>query len=162
MTARAPTGCMVWKGTLDIGGYGRMRISRQRGKQGKFRAAHRVAWEHANACRVPRGRMVLHLCDNRACVNPDHLFLGTAQDNSSDMVAKGRSMRGEAHHKAKLSEADVMAIRQDGRSESVIAADYGVAKSTINAIRARRIWRWLTALTPEAFRNTVASGALNT
>ena len=78
------TGCHVWTGSIDPHGYGRIMINR------KLRLAHRLGWELANGP-IPSGLNILHRCDNRPCVNPEHLFLGTHQDNTADMVAKGRS-----------------------------------------------------------------------
>jgi len=76
-------GCWLWTGATMWKGYGAI------GYFGKVLRAHRVAWELCVGP-IPRGRQVLHHCDNPACVRPNHLFLGTARDNSRDMSAKGR------------------------------------------------------------------------
>lgn len=76
--------CIVWQGRIESGGYGRV------GRRG---LAHRQAWERANGP-IPDGLLVLHHCDNPPCVNPEHLFLGTHQDNSDDAKAKGRVFNG--------------------------------------------------------------------
>lgn len=88
-------GCLVWSGLRNDKGYGLI----QDRSRGKLLKAHRVAWELANGP-IPAGLMVLHRCDHPWCVDVAHLFLGTAADNSADMVAKGRQARG-----AKLSAA---------------------------------------------------------
>lgn len=118
--------------------------------------AHRLAWVIAHG-QIPDGLLVCHHCDNRKCVRPDHLFLGTHQDNMSDMVLKGRSllkhqggtswrrsgrttthltMRGESNPKARLSDADVASIRE--RYETVgpyaLAREYGTHRMTIYKI----------------------------
>lgn len=75
--------CWWWTGALDGQGYGRVRRDKV------LHPAHRLAWIDANGP-IPDGLYVCHRCDNRKCVRPDHLFLGTAKDNTQDMIAKGR------------------------------------------------------------------------
>lgn len=81
-------GCWLWNGALKSNGYGSFRPFK-----GAWTSAHRHAWQLAHGA-IPDGRMVLHTCDNRRCVNPAHLFLGDAQANMDDMRAKGRSRSG--------------------------------------------------------------------
>lgn len=84
---KTPT-CWLWIAYRDpYSGYGRF------GYQRKVKNAHQVAWMLFRG-EIPKGMLVLHKCDNRVCVNPDHLFLGTHEDNMADMVAKGRKFRG--------------------------------------------------------------------
>lgn len=128
-------GCWGWSGTRNQ--YGRGQISRG-GRYGKLAMASHVSWELHHG-QIPTGLWVLHKCDNPTCVNPQHLFLGTHQDNMDDAKAKGR-MRGghppgERHPAAKLTTEQVIAIREDGRSQSKIAAAYGVTQSHISAIK---------------------------
>ena len=82
------TGCIEWTGYLRGDGYGSLRID------GKQVQAHRAAYE-ATFGKIENGLFVCHRCDNRKCINSDHLFLGTNQDNVDDMVAKGRHWRHE-------------------------------------------------------------------
>lgn len=94
--------------------------------------AHRLAWELANGRAVPAGKVVMHACDNTRCVNPAHLSVGTQQDNIRDAVRKGRWT-----HARKLSDADVVEIRELGRTglrHKDIAARFGVARNTVTAI----------------------------
>lgn len=83
-------GCWEWTSTLFNDGYASFKM------QGKQRRSCRVAWELANGP-IPDGLFTCHRCDNKLCVRPDHLFLGTALDNTRDMIAKGRNSRGEKH-----------------------------------------------------------------
>jgi hypothetical protein len=104
--------------------------------------AHRLSWQihHGD---IPPNAFVCHTCDNPACVNPKHLFLGSAADNSADMVRKGRSAKGARVASSKLQESDVLKIRSDNRSSTQIAKDYGVSGSMIRSIKRRQWWKHL-------------------
>lgn len=114
--------------------------------------AHRVAWTLINGP-IPNGLCVCHRCDNPACCNPSHLWLGTASDNNKDRDGKGRTVppqrvcdhgkfsRGSKHGMSKLTEDDILAILADNRPQTVIAAAYGVHSSNINHIKRGRTWR---------------------
>lgn len=136
-------GCWDWKGGLFKVGYGKMR-----GDDGKTLYAHRFAFELAYGP-IPHGMMVCHHCDNRKCVRPDHLFLGTAKDNVADMVAKGRcrsrGLPGSANGFAKLTEQDVQEMRSrfchDRRGDNAAASrSYGISITTANRILRRLSW----------------------
>ena len=127
-------GCWVWQLKLDSYGYGRTNVRSQPVK------AHRASYE-AFVGPIKAGALVCHRCDNRACVNPDHLFLGTHADNSADMTKKSRQARGARLARSKLSEADVRAIRADARPHSKIAPLYGVSRTQIRYVRERKVWR---------------------
>ena len=132
------TGCIVWTGARIPAGYGSLSFRR------KSQLTHRLAYELAHGP-IPDGLCVLHRCDNRPCLNPDHLFLGTKGDNARDMTAKGRHPRqhGEAHSQARLTEAAVLAIRADTRVMRLIAADLGVSERTVWDAKNRRTWTHL-------------------
>jgi len=135
---RKTEGCWLWTGSRDEKGYGRISIPKA-----SPRKASRVSWELANG-KIPRGKCVLHRCDNPACVNPAHLFLGTKADNNADMRAKGRHAKGEKVSGAKLTEIQVREIRQryaaGGVSQQRLADEYGVNNSLICTIISRRRW----------------------
>jgi hypothetical protein len=131
------SGCWLWERTLSPGGYGQIRPDGQRQQIG----AHRFSYEKFKGP-IPDGMMALHRCDVRCCVNPDHLFVGTHKDNTADMFAKGRSYdrKGEGNNRAKLTAEQVLAIRSDDRDAHRIAADYGVQRGAIYAIKSRHYW----------------------
>jgi hypothetical protein len=138
-----PASCWEWKAGQGGTGYGQFWLD------GKMQYAHRVAWTLINGS-IPKGEgyhgtCVLHECDNRVCVRPDHLFLGSNADNIRDKVKKGRQSRtrGEAQGNAKLTSADVYAIRSDPRTQCEIAADYGVGQAQVSRIKRRKKWAHL-------------------
>lgn len=143
------SGCFEFVGVCLPNGYGKV------GRAGRTWLAHRLAWRVARG-EVPEGMCVLHRCDNRRCVNPEHLFLGTRADNMQDMIAKGRARfvgltspsyrppkprAGEANGRAKLNAAEVAAIKAaDGVRQVDLAAQYGVSQAQVQRIRAGNSW----------------------
>lgn len=132
------TGCHVWNGSISTQGYGRFAWA------GKARQAHRMAWIFYNG-EIPDGLCILHRCDNRRCVNPDHLFLGTYLDNVRDMLAKGRHVHfvGEATPSAKLTREAVAEIRASREPHVIVAAAYGVTPETVSHVRRHLTWRYV-------------------
>lgn len=142
---KTPQGCWNWMGFLSKG-YGTYE------KDGTLLRASRYAWKEFFGT-IPSGLYLCHKCDNRAYVNPDHLFLGTAKDNSTDMKMKGRSTYGERNGNCVLTEQMVRGIYADrrqiiGLSTQELAKKYGVGKTTIGHILRGRTWRHLNLTAP--------------
>lgn len=138
---QGPSGdCWEFQGGKHRFGYGMINMSGT--KATEVTTAHAVAWEIANGP-IPNGMFVLHRCDNPACCRPDHLFLGTHQDNMDDMKAKGRGRNGSSHFRSKLSEEDAQRIKEDPRSHYEIAADYGLVRQAVSSIKAGKTWKHL-------------------
>ena len=130
-------GCWVWTAGSCSGGYGVFR-----GAAGPQVGAHQKSWELSHGS--PPEQSVLHSCDNRLCVNPAHLFEGTAADNAADMVSKGRQRRGEAHPARKLGWPEVREIRRrhsEGETQTKLAMEYGVSQPNVGYIIRRKTWQ---------------------
>lgn len=129
--------CWEWTAMMSTRGYGRIKIN------GRRVSAHRVSWTIHNGP-IPEGLWVLHRCDNRRCVNPEHLFLGTHEENMRDMREKGRASSGEARYNAKLTESDVAEIRRlraEGSRLRPLAERFGVTVQVVSSIALGRKWR---------------------
>lgn len=144
---RDPDECWPWLAAKDSSGYGKLRSPTGRRLIKASRFAYAVHYGD------PGGLHILHRCDNPACCNPDHLFVGTHQDNLADMRRKGRARNsgphGSINGRAKLNDGKVAIIRERiGRGETniAIARDYGVHHGTISLIRRGKIWSDVTSL----------------
>jgi hypothetical protein len=145
---RIGDGCWLWMGHVSKRhGYGKTSVD------DRTRQAHRVAWALERGP-IPEGLCVLHRCDNRRCVRPGHLFLGTKAENTADMVAKGRQARGDRHFaranperlnpvrgerqwNARLNDTAVVEIRsrlRSGQTQQSVATRFGVSQSTIGRV----------------------------
>lgn len=141
--------CWVWTASLHDRGYGQL------GDKNGHYFSHRISWTIENGP-IPDGLQILHHCDNRTCVRNDgissHLFIGTQADNIQDMCKKGRhyswfktnKTRGEQHGHAKLTEQEVITIRErysiGGISQKQLAAEFNVSQTLIGRIVRRVIW----------------------
>lgn len=136
--------CWLWTGAISGSGYGTVALP----VTGKSINAHRIAYELVYGP-IPDNLNVLHRCDVRNCVRPDHLFLGTYHDNTMDAIHKGRFPQaegtpGEKNHNAKLTEVQVIQIKHQLLANvpvESIAAQFGVHKQTIIEIRKERNWK---------------------
>lgn len=157
-----PDSCWLWLSDKSVSGYGRIQT------WNRVELAHRLSMSNAVGP-IPAWLSVCHKCDNPACVNPSHLFLGTHSENMRDMCRKGRNgavtkpenfarglrqgahtkpesrVRGEKHGCSRLKEAEVIKIRYErefvGKTIESIAERYGVTRSAVGAILHRRTWK---------------------
>ena len=135
------SGCWEWIGT-KARGYGKFSI-RLSCDHWHSVSAHRLMWEHHNGA-IPAGMVVMHSCDNRACVNLAHLVLGTQAENLADMRAKDRHAKGERSGHNVLTEEQVVEARlllARGLAQQKIADRLGCARYTIQAIAYGRTWK---------------------
>lgn len=140
----APEACWPWLGATQVYGYGVMYDYRRK----RVTRAHRVAYELHHGITLPDGSdyktVILHLCDNPACVNPDHLKLGPQKANVADMMGKNRGCVGSAHPWSKLTEATVRKYRRqiaNGRRIMDISKETGIGHQTLSKMWLRQTWR---------------------
>lgn len=130
------TGCWLWTGSWHRFGYGKFGLGSATDGSATIKDAYRVSWQLFKAERCD-GLMVCHKCDTPQCVNPEHLFLGTALDNMRDMREKGRAAR-------KLSDVEITEIRRrraGGETLVSIAKDYGINHTMVSFIARGVVWR---------------------
>ena len=138
---RSAAECWEWTAGRHRRGYGKYSVNRS------TLPAHRVAWVLTHG-EIPEGLLVCHACDNPPCVNPAHLFLGTAKDNAADRDTKGRANTpvGERSAFAKLTDSEVLAIRACAAEPlKALATRYHVSAATISRVRHNLIWKHLDA-----------------
>ena len=138
--------CWRWTASTNVYGYGQFR------SDGTVTVAHRLSWRAFRGS-IPSDMCVLHKCDNRPCVNPHHLFLGTGSDNSADMVSKDRQARGERNHRSRLTEEQVVQIRREyatGRfTQAALARKYVVGPTAICRVVSGKRWKHLRTPTSD-------------
>lgn len=134
--------CWIWIGRLARDGYGIIVIDRV------DKRAHRVSYS-LFVGKIPNGLGVLHKCDNRSCVNPNHLTVGTQQDNADDMTSKMRQAYGERNANAKLTDSVVAEIiclykpRRRGLGTHALAKRFGISQATVHGIVTGVSWKHL-------------------
>ena len=140
------SGCWLWNTTVNNAGYGIVKHNN------KVSLAHRASYE-LYCAKIPDGMIVCHKCDNRSCVNPDHLFVRSYKDNTQDMILKGRKRVGDSLERAlimrnntnsaKLLEKQVIEIFRDNRSVKEIAIDYNINIQSVYNIKNGKSWKRL-------------------
>ncbi len=138
-------GCVEYAGHVSRDGYGRFSMSLSLDRRARTMPAHRAAWILAHGPIVGR-KCVCHACDNRRCINVEHLFLGTHQENVADMIAKGRARpaAGARLPQSKLTDALVLWMREQrraGRSYCSMAKDVGLSREAVRLACTGRSWR---------------------
>ena len=138
--------CWKWKGCITPGGYSAINVYR------KKEQAHRVSWMIYKG-EIPDGMFVCHRCSNRECTNPEHLFIGTHQDNMKDMLNKGRKFikSGSKYNFAKLNEKKIIKIMKmihSRYSDRQISEQFNVTRPTITNIRNRKAWKHVDFTAP--------------
>ena len=129
-------GCWVWMGGATVRGYGQIESNKRK------LYAHRASYE-AFVGPIPKGMYVCHACDNVACVNPNHLFLGTQKQNLQDMANKGRSTRGSKNPMSKLNETQVKLIKlalKEGMNSALLAVMHQTTTQNIQLIATGKRW----------------------
>lgn len=152
--ANLDTGCIEWQGSCTSAGYGQTSLD------GKHWYTHRLAYTLAFGD-IPSGLMVRHMCENRKCGNPDHLRLGTNQENMQDRLDSGHkravTFGGENHHNSKLTEDRVVELRnrlRTGETAAQISQDFGVSVSAIGRAATGITWADVPGCLPPDFLAT--------
>lgn len=134
------SGCLLWFGYADRSGYGRVQW------KGRAQLAHRLSYECEHGP-IQQGLHLLHKCDVRACINPDHLRPGTQADNVADMIAKGREARGprprhrgEGNPNNRITEDVVRRVLLSDLAQPAAAKTFGISRAWVQRIRAREVW----------------------
>jgi len=123
--------CWVWLGVKDFHGYGKFSL------KCKKIGSHRVSYELSTKQKIPSGKVLMHTCDNPACVNPNHLVIGSYSENAIDMVRKNRSRI------CALNESQVLQIKNSNLSVKELSKEYSVSTSCIRDIKKKRTWKHL-------------------
>jgi len=140
---RSSSECWNWTGPLLNSGYSQLGVGSESNGTRAVRMGHRISWL-IHFGEVPEEKMVLHKCDNRKCVNPNHLYLGTHKENMQDAYNRMTMSRGEQHHNAKLTKEKVIELRNryaDGESIRSLSRSFKLDRATVKAAAIRKTWR---------------------
>ncbi len=130
------SGCWIWDGAVSSSGYGKLRSKYTQ------HTAHKVSYEVFKGPIQP-GKYVCHHCDVRACVNPEHLFLGSPKENQQDMAKKMRHAYGDKNGNSKLSEDQakrILSMRNSGKTKTSVGDAFGVSRVAVAKIWSGALW----------------------
>lgn len=127
------SGCWLWAGATTKAGYGLISVKNKRNY------VHRLSYQ-INCHEIPENMCILHKCDTPSCCNPDHLSIGSIQDNNSDMVKKRRHCLGEKQGKSKLLAKDVLEIRKSNKPLIELAKTYNVSIAAVCQAKSGKRW----------------------
>lgn len=130
------TACIEWVGAKSKGGYGQ----KWNRESKKTLYVHRMEYEKHHGA-IPKGLVILHSCDNPSCYNIEHLSLGTHKSNSEDRDQKGRCAKGETSGTSKLTEEQVLFIKQSTLTQVALAKELGVSRSAVAHVKQGTTWR---------------------
>lgn len=133
------SGCWLWFGSTYNDGYGECWAFGKR-----ERASHASYREFV--CEIPEGKIIRHKCDNKHCVNPDHLIPGTQQENIQDKVERNRQAKGEVHGCSKLTEDQAIQIRRSKLSTYKLADLFGISQAQAAKIKSGKAWTYLSEI----------------
>jgi hypothetical protein len=134
--------CWEWQGPVSSG-YGNFSVGGKRSPDYRQWLAHRYSWVLSNGP-IPEGMNVCHKCDNRLCVNPSHLFLGTTADNVADKVGKDRQAQGESSGGSKLTAkqiAEIVDLYNAGALQREIGSLKGITQASVSSVLRRETWK---------------------
>lgn len=156
-----PYDCWIWSASANDHGYGKFGTGSKRDGSNRWEHSHRVAWELTHGP-IPERMFVCHRCDNPPCVNPAHLFLGTAADNSRDMISKGRHrVKNGGTASSKLSAVEAIRVHQRYATGTVsqkdLGKEFGVSQSAVSSIVTGKLWTHLVRPLPPR-KNAVPRG----
>lgn len=130
--------CVEWPyGRGGQMGYGRVWF------ESSYHYVHQLSWKRSRRRQIPKGKFVLHHCDNPKCFNPRHVYLGTRANNTKDAISRNRTAKGEGNAASKLTRDDVVAIFNSALSARILAERYSVSFYTVQRIKGGKTWKHL-------------------
>lgn len=146
------SGCWLWTASAGLRGYAQIGLG---GAGRGSRVAHRVSYELFKGP-ITKGMSICHSCDNRLCVNPDHLFEGTTNDNVQDAIAKKRNAFGSRCGRSVLTDDAVRDIRSSSLGTVALAKKYGVSPAAVSKVKSGKSWRHVEQ-EPEVLKNQASA-----